>query len=97
MADILGGFSVNQGTGAGTTVISGNPAVLHSLWQPAGTAAGTLDMYDSATAAGTASTNLKFSHVYTTASGVPLILDYQFKNGIVAVTSGSGTVEIASL
>src|SRR3990167_7663283 len=84
------GDNFYRGTlGPGTTVISNKPAtVKRVVW--GGSYVGTIELYDSATAAGTAATNL------ITTVGIPL-LRYPFslevnlhcKNGIVAVESGT--------
>ncbi len=74
--------------GDGTTVVRTVPTTLHNLFMPI-TVAGTAIFYDTATATGTAATNEIFR--IPNVQGTPLLfnLDYQTKNGLVAVTSGT--------
>jgi hypothetical protein len=95
MSDTVAGYQATTIAGAGTSLITEFPSVLHSLWQPAGTAAGTVDFYDTNSTSGTASTNKRFQKAYISGGGVEN-LDYQFKKGIVAVTSGAGTLVVSN-
>lgn len=95
MADYtLPGYKVNSLSGAGTTLIADHPAVLVSVYEPAGTAAGTLDLYNVGIASGTASGNLVMNRPHTVGAGVDVFM-YQFDKGIVAVTSGAGTIMVS--
>lgn len=82
---------VNVGA-AGTVVTSNQAATLCKVILP-GTYVGSVEFYDTATAAGTAATNNVISF------GIPLLNQYkeielnaQFKNGIVYVATGTPTV-----
>lgn len=83
-----------SGTAAGTTVVSNRSGVLNNIVFPAAKT-GTIALYDSATAAGTSLTN----HIYTfdnnvNAGNVPASLEVKtrFKNGLVAIVSGTTDV-----
>lgn len=82
-------------SGAGTTLVNENSGVLHSIFVPVSTA-GTLDFYDSATKAGTSATNLILG-TFPTIQGTPLLwnLDWNLKNGLVVVASGTVNANIS--
>jgi len=86
---------VNQG--AGSTIISAYPRVLHSV-ATFGTLGGTTLIHDSATVAGTTAANQLFTLNQVAGVGTTPnapVLDMRFKNGIVAITSG--TVDFIAL
>ena len=89
------GFEYKKITAIGTTVLRGIQAVLHTITPEV--SVGTVSLYDSATAAGTATTNL----VYTFTGGTAVQdcfsrqLDIQFKNGIVATSYGTPTAVLS--
>ena len=76
----------------GTTVVSGVPITIHNLVRAA-ILAGTVDMYDSATAAGTAASNLILSLGTATtmeAGGLQVkTLDWETRKGLTIVASGT--------
>jgi hypothetical protein len=89
MAQPVSGFQYTKFLqGAGTSVISEYPCVLHSVVN-IGTAAGTVAFYDSATAAGTSATNNFYTYGTTNNIAFIPLLDIQTRYGLVAVTSGT--------
>lgn len=89
------GDNLYQGTlGPGTTVVSGAPTTVKRLvW--GGTYVGTIALYDSSTAAGTAATNEIVS------VGLPLAvypksleLNYHCTNGLVVTETGTPTHKV---
>ena len=85
----ISGFEYENITAIGTTVVRDRSAVLHSVTPEV--SVGTVTLYDSATAAGTATANRVYAFTGGTAfaDNMPRILDIQFKNGIVAVGLGT--------
>lgn len=81
-------------TGAGTTVLAEQSCNLHSIIN-VGTLAGTINFYDSNTAAGTTTTNNFYNFVGTVPIG-STILDIQTKKGLIAVTSGTLNVTVTT-
>lgn len=79
-------------TGVGTTVTSARPTNLHRVILP-GTYVGSVEWYDSATAAGTAATNLIYSVGLPTTSGVRSIdIHARTRYGLVHVATGTPTL-----
>lgn len=90
----VSGYKFTNVVAAGTTVLKDMNAVLHSVVLP-GTYVGSIEFYDSATAAGTAASNL----IYT--MGLPLTnaykdiqFDAQCRNGLTYVATGTPTVTV---
>lgn len=81
--------------GAGTTLITENSGVFHSIFIPVSTA-GTIDFYDTNTKAGTAASNLILGTL-PTIQGTPILWDFDWnlKNGLVIVTSGTVNANIS--
>lgn len=88
-------FEYKNITAIGSTVIRAIPAVLHSITPEV--SVGTITLYDSATVAGTATSNRVFAFTGGTANSQCFtnVLDIQFKNGIVAVSFGTPTAILA--
>ena len=94
MADLIGG---NQGTlivAAGTTILSNIPVTLKRVVL-GGTFIGSVELYDSTTAAGTAAGNLMYTQ------GIPLLrqydnvdIDVSTHKGLVAVATGTPSVGV---
>ncbi len=82
-------FQYYNVTAIGTNVVRGIPAILHSITPEV--SVGTVTLYDSATAAGTATGNRVFAFTGGTsvAQNFSQVLDIQFKSGIVAVSLGT--------
>lgn len=95
MADTLVQYEAENITAIGTTVLRDQPAVLHSVTPEV--SVGTVTLYDSATAAGTATANRRFGFTGGTANSQCFtnILDIQFRNGIVAVSLGTPVALLA--
>lgn len=73
----------------GTVVQRANSAVLHGILPQVST--GTVTLYDSATAAGTAAGNRVFTFTGGTATQdcYPILPDIQLKNGLISVSLGT--------
>ena len=90
------GYNHITGTATGTAVVFAREGVLHSLVIPA-SKTGTISVYDSATGAGTASTNLILTVDNTLNAAVPpttLMVHGAMKNGLTVVTTGTTDVTV---
>lgn len=86
--------AVAGGTAASTTVVKSTNAVLHSIVIP-GTYVGSLVFFDSATAAGTATTNQVLA-LGLPATAIPqtILVGAEFRNGLTYTESGTPTVTV---
>ena len=92
MSQPIAGDQYTAVSAAGTTVTSNQGATLKRIILP-GTFVGSVEWYDSSTAAGTAASNLVYN------VGIPLLNQYkhievnaQFKKGITTVATGTPTL-----
>jgi hypothetical protein len=86
--------AVAGGTAASTTVLKSTNAVLQSIIIP-GTYVGSLVFFDSATAAGTATTNQVLAlGLPATAVPASLLIEAEFRNGLTYTASGTPTVTV---
>ena len=89
----VAGFNYQRLTqGAGSTIVSAIPTTFHNMLVTAGTLAGTAIFHDVATVAGTTAANRLFTFSQATTTGslpVNLTFDWQLRNGLVAITSGT--------
>ena len=92
----ISGYEYKTFAAAGTTVCRVGPGVLHNLFIPVGTT-GTVALYDSATAAGTASTNLIFTIPSIQGTPQNYVWDWQFRNGLVSVNTGNQNCTLSYL
>lgn len=89
MSDVAHGYQYLTIGTIGTVVQRAVPSILHSFTPRV--SVGTVTLYDSATAAGTAASNEVFAFTGGTAHAdcVPRVLDIQFKKGIVTQQLGT--------
>lgn len=90
------GYNHITGTAVGTTTVFAREGVLHSVIIPA-SKTGTISIYDSATGAGTATTNLVLTVDNAVNAGnlpTTLVVHSAMKNGLTMVTGGTTDVTV---
>lgn len=89
---VQGGKSVLN-IGQTATLVKGQPGKILQINVTA--AADEIAVYDSATTAGTAASNLVYISAATEAVGVIIPLDFPMANGIVVLVNTAGTVAVS--